>query len=168
MIIAILQKKCNLHRVYWIKWHKPGTLHWGLSPPIKLESHHITFIVLVWHKTQPKNKTKKQPTLSLLKNNDTMLVTYIELWQIKSLLCLESISHIYYYTIQEFKAGDTKKVAVCGMTIDMYEGQITALLGHNGAGKTTTMSMLTGKLTLCVLHDNYMECLIVLFVLESY
>ena len=26
----------------------------------------------------------------------------------------------------------------------MYEGQITALLGHNGAGKTTTMSMLTG------------------------
>ena len=26
----------------------------------------------------------------------------------------------------------------------MYEGQITALLGHNGAGKTTTISMLTG------------------------
>ena len=28
----------------------------------------------------------------------------------------------------------------------MYEGQITALLGHNGAGKTTTMSILTGQL----------------------
>jgi ATP-binding cassette subfamily A (ABC1) protein 3 len=27
----------------------------------------------------------------------------------------------------------------------MYEGEITALLGHNGAGKTTTMSMLTGR-----------------------
>jgi len=27
----------------------------------------------------------------------------------------------------------------------MYEGQITALLGHNGAGKTTTMSILTGE-----------------------
>ena len=26
----------------------------------------------------------------------------------------------------------------------MYEGQITALLGHNGAGKSTTMSILTG------------------------
>lgn len=26
----------------------------------------------------------------------------------------------------------------------MYEGDITALLGHNGAGKTTTISMLTG------------------------
>jgi len=27
----------------------------------------------------------------------------------------------------------------------MYEGDITALLGHNGAGKTTTMFMLTGQ-----------------------
>ena len=26
----------------------------------------------------------------------------------------------------------------------MYEGQVTALLGHNGAGKSTTMSILTG------------------------
>ena len=26
----------------------------------------------------------------------------------------------------------------------MYEGQVTALLGHNGAGKSTTMSVLTG------------------------
>lgn len=37
------------------------------------------------------------------------------------------------------------KVAVEGMNLKMYEGQITALLGHNGAGKTTTISMLTGK-----------------------
>ena len=37
-----------------------------------------------------------------------------------------------------------QKVAVVGTTINMYEGQITALLGHNGAGKTTTISMLTG------------------------
>lgn len=35
--------------------------------------------------------------------------------------------------------------AVNGLTVDIYEGQITALLGHNGAGKTTTMSILTGK-----------------------
>lgn len=58
-----------------------------------------------------------------------------------------SVSKSYcwqYIYLQEFKLGDTKKVAVCGMTLDMYEGQITALLGHNGAGKTTTMSMLTG------------------------
>ena len=38
------------------------------------------------------------------------------------------------------------KVAVNGVSVKMYDGQITALLGHNGAGKTTTMSMLTGKI----------------------
>ena len=36
-------------------------------------------------------------------------------------------------------------MAVAGTTLNMYEGQITALLGHNGAGKTTTMNMLTGR-----------------------
>ncbi|KAK9882111.1 hypothetical protein WA026_018953 [Henosepilachna vigintioctopunctata] len=32
------------------------------------------------------------------------------------------------------------------LTVNLYEDQITVLLGHNGAGKTTTMSMLTGLL----------------------
>lgn len=36
------------------------------------------------------------------------------------------------------------KVAVNKLDLNMYNGQITVLLGHNGAGKTTTMSMLTG------------------------
>lgn len=34
--------------------------------------------------------------------------------------------------------------AVNGLNLNMYAGQIFALLGHNGAGKTTTISMLTG------------------------
>lgn len=46
--------------------------------------------------------------------------------------------------MQVFGSGKTRKVAVRDTTVNMYEGQITALLGHNGAGKTTTMSMLTG------------------------
>ncbi len=37
-------------------------------------------------------------------------------------------------------------VAVKGLSVKMYTGQIFALLGHNGAGKTTTISMLTGLL----------------------
>jgi ABC-type polysaccharide/polyol phosphate transport system ATPase subunit len=34
--------------------------------------------------------------------------------------------------------------AVKGVNLDLYKGQITALLGHNAAGKTTTMSLITG------------------------
>lgn len=34
--------------------------------------------------------------------------------------------------------------AVNGVNLDLYKGQITALLGHNGAGKTTTMNIITG------------------------
>ncbi|XP_052276886.1 ABC-type organic anion transporter ABCA8B-like isoform X3 [Dreissena polymorpha] len=35
-------------------------------------------------------------------------------------------------------------LAVNGLCLDIYENQITALLGHNGAGKTTTLNILTG------------------------
>ncbi|XP_008939234.1 PREDICTED: ATP-binding cassette sub-family A member 3-like, partial [Merops nubicus] len=42
-----------------------------------------------------------------------------------------------------FKVGNKTKEAVKDLTVNMYEGQITVLLGHNGAGKTTTLSMLT-------------------------
>ncbi|XP_063213883.1 phospholipid-transporting ATPase ABCA7 isoform X2 [Chroicocephalus ridibundus] len=40
----------------------------------------------------------------------------------------------------------SSRVAVNGLSLDFYEGQITSFLGHNGAGKTTTMSILTGLL----------------------
>ena len=36
------------------------------------------------------------------------------------------------------------KLAVNNIHLNMYESQITVLLGHNGAGKSTTMSVLTG------------------------
>ncbi|KAM6294790.1 LOW QUALITY PROTEIN: phospholipid-transporting ATPase ABCA7 [Aegotheles albertisi] len=41
---------------------------------------------------------------------------------------------------------ESSRVAVNGLSLDFYEGQITSFLGHNGAGKTTTMSILTGLL----------------------
>ncbi|KAB1263387.1 ATP-binding cassette sub-family A member 3 [Camelus dromedarius] len=37
------------------------------------------------------------------------------------------------------------KVAINNMSLNLYKGQITILLGQNGAGKSTTLSILTGK-----------------------
>ena len=44
--------------------------------------------------------------------------------------------------------GRTKQ-AVDNLSLDIYKGQITGLLGHNGAGKTTTISILTGVGLIC-------------------
>lgn len=46
--------------------------------------------------------------------------------------------------VKEYNTNTGKKVAVDGLNLNMYSGQITALLGHNGAGKSTAISMLTG------------------------
>ncbi|KAF1325903.1 Abc transporter a family member 1, partial [Globisporangium splendens] len=45
-----------------------------------------------------------------------------------------------------FSVPGGEKEAVKGLSLNMYAGQITCLLGHNGAGKTTLISMLTGVL----------------------
>ncbi|GMI20925.1 hypothetical protein TeGR_g12 [Tetraparma gracilis] len=47
-------------------------------------------------------------------------------------------------TGQVFKTTGEDRVAVDSLNLDLFEGQITVLLGHNGAGKSTTISMLTG------------------------
>uniref|UniRef100_A0A5F9CMR0 ABC transporter domain-containing protein n=1 Tax=Oryctolagus cuniculus TaxID=9986 RepID=A0A5F9CMR0_RABIT len=43
-----------------------------------------------------------------------------------------------------FYKGRSEHIAVKGLTVNLYRGQITVLLGHNGAGKTMTCWMLTG------------------------
>ncbi|XP_058509003.1 phospholipid-transporting ATPase ABCA3 [Solea solea] len=48
------------------------------------------------------------------------------------------------HLVKDFKVGNKTRKAVHDLTLNMFEGQITVLLGHNGAGKTTTLSMLTG------------------------
>ncbi|XP_033897219.1 cholesterol transporter ABCA5 isoform X1 [Acipenser ruthenus] len=43
-----------------------------------------------------------------------------------------------------YKEKDSSVEALRGLTFDIYEGQITALLGHSGAGKSTLMNILCG------------------------
>ncbi|XP_037671069.1 ATP-binding cassette sub-family A member 3-like [Choloepus didactylus] len=43
-----------------------------------------------------------------------------------------------------FRVRNTTKIAVKDLSLNLYEGQITVLLGHNGAGKSTTLSILSG------------------------
>jgi ABC-type glutathione transport system ATPase component len=40
--------------------------------------------------------------------------------------------------------GSEKRIAVANLNMDMFQGQVTVLLGHNGAGKSTTIGMLVG------------------------
>ncbi|XP_063681494.1 ATP-binding cassette sub-family A member 2-like isoform X2 [Bolinopsis microptera] len=42
--------------------------------------------------------------------------------------------------------GKHNPYALRNLSLKLYQGQVTALLGHNGAGKTTTMSILTGMI----------------------
>ncbi|XP_034369621.1 phospholipid-transporting ATPase ABCA3-like [Arvicanthis niloticus] len=50
------------------------------------------------------------------------------------------IQHLY----KKFTLKNSTLMAVKDLSLNLYEGQITVLLGHNGAGKTTTLSILTG------------------------
>ncbi|NXJ90180.1 ABCAA protein, partial [Corythaixoides concolor] len=43
-----------------------------------------------------------------------------------------------------YKKKDKKTEALRGLSLNIYEGQITALLGHTGAGKTTLINVLSG------------------------
>ncbi|KAM8777566.1 LOW QUALITY PROTEIN: phospholipid-transporting ATPase ABCA3-like [Rhynchonycteris naso] len=45
---------------------------------------------------------------------------------------------------KEFRVQNTTKLAVKDVSMNLYEGQITVLLGNNGAGKSTILSILSG------------------------
>lgn len=50
------------------------------------------------------------------------------------------MSHVFIIIV----VSTADNLLILGLSLDVYEGQITCILGHNGAGKTTLMNMLTG------------------------
>ncbi|KAF0882143.1 ABCA3 protein, partial [Crocuta crocuta] len=46
---------------------------------------------------------------------------------------------------KEFQVQNTTKIAVKDLSLNLYVGQITVLLGYNGAGKSTALSILSGR-----------------------
>ncbi|XP_056407478.1 ABC-type organic anion transporter ABCA8-like isoform X2 [Hyla sarda] len=51
---------------------------------------------------------------------------------------------IRIHNVKKTYRGEEKVEALRGLDFDIYEGQITALLGHSGAGKTTLLNILSG------------------------
>ncbi|NXO13889.1 ABCAA protein, partial [Oriolus oriolus] len=51
---------------------------------------------------------------------------------------------IRLHNIKKAYKKDKKTEALRGLSLNIYEGQITALLGHSGAGKTTLLNVLSG------------------------
>lgn len=56
----------------------------------------------------------------------------------------EAIRIVDLYKSYHRKCKRLETKAVNGINLTIYEGQITAILGHNGAGKTTLFNILTG------------------------
>lgn len=68
--------------------------------------------------------------------------------------------------LDTFQVYGNGKVAVKGLDVDLFEGQISVLLGHNGAGKSTAISMVTGTLP-PTKGEAYLRCPSVLSVLYA-
>ena len=55
-------------------------------------------------------------------------------------VCMSQVGKVYSWGLLGLK----RKVALHSVSLSLYEGQITVLLGHNGAGKTSLMMILSG------------------------
>ncbi|XP_068120401.1 ABC-type organic anion transporter ABCA8-like isoform X2 [Hyperolius riggenbachi] len=115
------------------------TLYFDKVLPDKYGMKHEPFFFLkasFWHrgKRSPPQAKRSRP-------EDASWGDYVERvphsLQGKEAICINKIGKIY-------SGKDRKVEALSGLDFDVYEGQITALLGHSGAGKSTLLNILAG------------------------
>jgi ATP-binding cassette subfamily A (ABC1) protein 3 len=85
--------------------------------------------------------SKDTNTIRNTRNGDTNLPVHIE---DESIHASKPVGIKISNITKIFKQLGTFKKAVNNLSLNIYEGQISVLLGHNGAGKSTTISMITG------------------------
>ncbi|PAV85033.1 hypothetical protein WR25_04476 isoform B [Diploscapter pachys] len=106
---------------YWF----PGTR----SKKIDLNSQRATQRMVSWSGAGPKcedEPTDMDPTINVVDLSKTY-------------------GSSLFKKLFDCKFGNSQvKTAVDGLSVKMYPGHITVLLGHNGAGKSTTFNILTG------------------------
>ncbi|XP_066132949.1 phospholipid-transporting ATPase ABCA3-like [Saccopteryx bilineata] len=86
-----------------------------------------------WFGEKPKEKNEARQF------NKTTESKYFEA-EPTNLVAGVQIQHLY----KEFRVQSTTRLAVKDVSLNLYEGQITVLLGNNGAGKSTILSILSG------------------------
>ena len=90
-----------------------------------------------WGERKRSNRSNQEETKNMEETEDFERVT-------EDLRSLEASGEIL--KIRGLKKSFGGSPAVDGISMELYSGQIFALLGHNGAGKTTTIGLLTGLL----------------------
>lgn len=73
--------------------------------------------------------------------------------------------HNLVFYLQRLTKTYGENTVVNNLSLNIYDDQITVLLGHNGAGKSTTISMITGnKFSLLFIYLRYL----IIFILNIY
>ena len=108
-------------------WHFPISMWWGAKPGARGDGAYEPLLDIEAAAIRGNANVKTEPVPSDLKS----------LIAENRALSIKNLRKVYKTT------GDDR-VAVDGLNLDLFEGQITVLLGHNGAGKSTTISMITG------------------------